>query len=87
MVWDELTCPRCGAVADTLAGSVPIDGTERRLRVPVDCSSCATPLVLVVERTTERTPDDRQTEETDEYGQVGVELWLEDRRGEEDEES
>lgn len=58
---DGFSCPRCGEPIPELAGSVPVDGTERELRVPTDCPACETPLSLVVTRTAGD-------------GEVGVEL-------------
>ncbi len=63
----RLSCPRCDATVPSVAGSVPVDGSERELRVPVECPDCVAPLSLVVTRVRER-------------DEIGVELWLEDRR-------
>lgn len=63
----QFTCPRCGTTIPEVAGSVAFDGTEQELRVPIECPGCVAPLSLVVSHTTSGE-------------EVGVELWLEDRR-------
>lgn len=65
----RFSCPRCGTAIPEVAGSVAFDGTERELRVPVDCPGCVAPLALVVTQT-----------ESPDADAVGVDLWLEDRR-------
>ena len=112
----SLSCPRCGTRPTDLAGSVGVDGSETRLRVPVSCPGCDAPLALVVSRTVSAdasaddtgsggrgtdSPDARSTANTDHpsraggssaadasaadgtAGEVGVEMWLEDRREDE----
>lgn len=68
----DLSCPRCGVSLTDLKGELGADagGSNDQIRVHLECPSCDAPLAVLIESAAPEA--------------LGVDVWIEDRRDQDD---